>query len=97
MPVISGIGVPSRRRSETLRKAVERSLWRFRSKTSSALGEKTAKYRWFLIRYNPLIDERGNVVRWYPTTTCGIPSAAPGIMEVPGCLAAGPRLALGVI
>ena len=33
-----------------------------------ALG-KDGKYRWFLIRYNPLIDERGNVVRWYATGT----------------------------
>src|SRR6201993_4520136 len=30
---------------------------------------KGGKYRWFLIRYNPLIDERGNVVRWYATGT----------------------------
>jgi formate hydrogenlyase transcriptional activator len=30
---------------------------------------KDGKYRWFLIRYNPLIDERGNVVRWYATGT----------------------------
>src|SRR6266481_2061875 len=30
---------------------------------------KDSKYRWFLIRYNPLIDERGNVVRWYATGT----------------------------
>src|ERR1700756_3778935 len=33
-----------------------------------ALG-KDGKYRWLLIRYNPLIDERGNVVRWYATGT----------------------------
>jgi len=33
-----------------------------------ALG-KDGKYRWFLIRYNPLIDESGNVVRWYATGT----------------------------
>jgi formate hydrogenlyase transcriptional activator len=33
-----------------------------------ALG-KNGKYRWFLIRYNPLLDERGNVVRWYATGT----------------------------
>jgi formate hydrogenlyase transcriptional activator len=33
-----------------------------------ALG-KDGKYRWFLIRYNPLLDERGNVVRWYATGT----------------------------
>src|SRR6201997_144367 len=30
---------------------------------------KDGKYRWFLIRYNPLIDERGTVVRWYATGT----------------------------
>ncbi|MFY9731627.1 MAG: sigma 54-interacting transcriptional regulator, partial [Candidatus Acidiferrales bacterium] len=26
-------------------------------------------YRWFLIRYNPLLDESGKVVRWYATGT----------------------------
>jgi formate hydrogenlyase transcriptional activator len=30
---------------------------------------KDGKYRWFLIRYSPLIDERGNVIRWYATGT----------------------------
>jgi PAS domain S-box-containing protein len=33
-----------------------------------ALG-KNGKYPWFLIRYNPLLDERGNVLRWYATGT----------------------------
>src|SRR5215813_8478702 len=33
-----------------------------------ALG-KNGKYRWFLIRYNPLLDERGGVLRWYATGT----------------------------
>jgi PAS domain S-box-containing protein len=33
-----------------------------------ALG-KDGKYRWFLIRYNPLLDESGKVVRWYATGT----------------------------
>jgi formate hydrogenlyase transcriptional activator len=33
-----------------------------------ALG-KDGKYRWFLVRYNPLLDERGNVLRWYATGT----------------------------
>ncbi|HEY4742370.1 MAG TPA: sigma-54-dependent Fis family transcriptional regulator [Candidatus Acidoferrales bacterium] len=33
-----------------------------------ALG-KDGKYRWFLIRYNPLVDESGKVVRWYATGT----------------------------
>jgi len=27
------------------------------------------QYRWFLIRYNPLKDEQGRVVRWYATGT----------------------------
>jgi formate hydrogenlyase transcriptional activator len=26
-------------------------------------------YRWFLIQYNPLLDERGEVIRWYATGT----------------------------
>jgi len=30
---------------------------------------KDGKYRWFLIRYNPLLDESGNVIRWYATAT----------------------------
>jgi len=33
-----------------------------------ALG-KDGKYRWFLIRYNPLLDEDGKIVRWYATGT----------------------------
>ncbi len=33
-----------------------------------ALG-KDGKYRWFLIRYKPLLNERGNVIRWYATGT----------------------------
>jgi len=27
------------------------------------------QYRWFLIRYNPLFDEQGNLLRWYATGT----------------------------
>jgi PAS domain S-box-containing protein len=30
---------------------------------------KDGQYRWFLIRYNPLLDERGKVIRWYATGT----------------------------
>jgi formate hydrogenlyase transcriptional activator len=30
---------------------------------------KNGKYRWFLIRYNPLLDESGKVIRWYATGT----------------------------
>jgi formate hydrogenlyase transcriptional activator len=33
-----------------------------------ALG-KDGKYRWFLFRYNPLLDESGRVIRWYVTGT----------------------------
>jgi formate hydrogenlyase transcriptional activator len=33
-----------------------------------ALG-KDGKYRWFLVRYNPLLDETGNIIRWYATGT----------------------------
>jgi formate hydrogenlyase transcriptional activator len=33
-----------------------------------ALGQE-GKYRWFLIRYRPLLDENGKVVRWYATGT----------------------------
>jgi formate hydrogenlyase transcriptional activator len=33
-----------------------------------ALG-KDGKYRWFLIRYRPLVDESGKVIRWYATGT----------------------------
>jgi len=30
---------------------------------------KDGQYRWFLIRYNPLFDEQGNLLRWYATGT----------------------------
>ena len=30
---------------------------------------KNRKYRWFLIRLNPLRDEQGRVIRWYGTRT----------------------------
>ncbi|MEA3004887.1 MAG: formate hydrogenlyase transcriptional activator, partial [Acidobacteriaceae bacterium] len=33
-----------------------------------ALG-KEGKYRWFLVRYNPLRDDRGLIIRWYATGT----------------------------
>src|SRR5271154_6560721 len=33
-----------------------------------ALG-KDGKYRWFLIRYSPLLNQDGKVVRWYATGT----------------------------
>jgi PAS domain S-box-containing protein len=30
---------------------------------------KDGKYRWFLVRYNPLRDHQGNIIRWYATGT----------------------------
>src|SRR5262250_1348660 len=33
-----------------------------------ALG-KDGKYRWFLIRYNPVLDEHGKIDRWYAAAT----------------------------
>jgi PAS domain S-box-containing protein len=33
-----------------------------------ALG-KAGNYRWFLVRYNPLRDDHGNIIRWYATGT----------------------------
>ena len=30
---------------------------------------KDGQYRWFLIRYNPLRDEEGRIIRWYATGT----------------------------
>lgn len=30
---------------------------------------KDGQYRWFLIRYNPLRDEEGRIIRWYSTRT----------------------------
>jgi PAS domain S-box-containing protein len=30
---------------------------------------RDGQYRWFLIQYNPLRDEQGNVIRWYATGT----------------------------
>jgi formate hydrogenlyase transcriptional activator len=30
---------------------------------------KDGQYRWILVRYNPLLDEQGKVIRWYATGT----------------------------
>jgi len=30
---------------------------------------RDAQYRWFLVQYNPLRDERGEIIRWYATGT----------------------------
>jgi len=33
------------------------------------IRRKDGLYRWFLVRYNPLRDERGELIRWYGTGT----------------------------
>src|SRR6267143_1397441 len=30
---------------------------------------KDGKYRWFLVRYKPLRDDQGHIIRWYATGT----------------------------
>jgi len=37
--------------------------------TEARILRKDGQYRWFLIRSNPLQDERGRIVRWYSTGT----------------------------
>jgi C4-dicarboxylate-specific signal transduction histidine kinase len=37
--------------------------------TEARIRGKDGKYRWFLIRDNPLCDEQGRVLRWYCTRT----------------------------
>src|SRR5260370_21988987 len=34
-----------------------------------SLLRKDGKYRWFLLRYNPLRDEQGRLMRWYLAVT----------------------------
>ncbi len=33
------------------------------------LRGKDGKYRWYLMRYNPVLDEQGRIMRWYATGT----------------------------
>src|SRR6185369_5143857 len=33
------------------------------------LAGKDGKYRWFLFRFNPLLDEEGRITRWFVTST----------------------------
>ena len=33
------------------------------------IRRKDGQYRWFLVQFNPLLDEKGRVIRWYPTAT----------------------------
>jgi PAS domain S-box-containing protein len=53
---------------ERLRKARNEALKRPQQfdYEQRALG-KDGKYRWFLVRYNPLLDDQGRIDRWYAT------------------------------
>jgi formate hydrogenlyase transcriptional activator len=33
------------------------------------IRRKDGQYRWFLVQFNPLLDEQGQVIRWYSTAT----------------------------
>lgn len=33
------------------------------------LLHKSGQYRWYLVQYNPLKDESGQIIRWYSTAT----------------------------
>jgi len=55
---------------ERLRKERHEALARGRpfELEQRALG-KDGNYRWFLVRYNPLRDDQGHIIRWYATGT----------------------------
>src|SRR5258706_3589131 len=55
---------------ERLREVRENALsnWVPFENEQRVLG-KDGKFRWFLVRYNPLLDEDGKIVRWYATGT----------------------------
>ena len=38
-------------------------------KNEQRVRRKDGQYRWFLIQYNPLLDDHGAVIRWYATGT----------------------------
>ncbi|MGA2948789.1 MAG: PAS domain-containing protein [Candidatus Sulfotelmatobacter sp.] len=38
-------------------------------KNEQRMRRKDGQYRWFLVNYNPLLDDQGRVVRWYATAT----------------------------
>src|SRR5207237_5616601 len=39
------------------------------SEDEMRLRRADGQYRWFLVRTAPLFDERGNILRWYGTST----------------------------
>src|SRR5947209_6659834 len=55
--------------SDCERNERRRSNVGFHSKPEQRALRKDGQYRWFLIRYNPFRNERGQVTRWYATGT----------------------------
>jgi PAS domain S-box-containing protein len=51
---------------EVLQPALSEGAW---CEAEARLRRKDGQYRWFLIRSNPLRDERGAIIRWYTTAT----------------------------
>src|SRR5260370_11229251 len=51
--------------SENQRKLLSGTLY----ESEARLPRKDGKYRWFLLRYNPVRDEQGRVIRWYVAAT----------------------------
>jgi formate hydrogenlyase transcriptional activator len=51
---------------EVLQPALSEGAW---CEAEARLRRKDKQYRWFLIRSNPLRDERGAIIRWYTTAT----------------------------
>ena len=41
----------------------------FRSSSRHGCAPKDGRYRWFLFRYKPVLDEEGRIVRWFATGT----------------------------
>ena len=49
--------------------AMRRSRERIPFEYERRVRRRDGQYRWFLTQYNPLLDERGEVIRWYATGT----------------------------
>jgi formate hydrogenlyase transcriptional activator len=55
---------------DRLREPRERSLARGEPfELEFRVRRKDGQYRWFLVHYNPLRDDAGNIIRWYATGT----------------------------
>ncbi len=56
--------------SERLKAAADRALWTGSPyELELRVRKADGSYRWFLVRYNPLHDDKGKVMRWYAAAT----------------------------